>query len=527
MPRTSSGHARRGAGRRELHDRRHRRPSEAAAPSWQRLLVVFLALGSLLGAGIGAVHAQSAPGASRRGDATTTTVAPQEPAPVSCRLRVPADPLSARGLATPWVLAGDGRPCDETDPGQAAFVEATILDPATGDVTIYRPLVVNEGGDGGAAVRPQVPRLPARAVVGINVGFNGDSLTLDDTPGVTRGRCDNGIPGSIFGQVIFCNDAAFFAAAHRALAAHLPGLAIPPLGTDLHGDVCPTTSSFDVVDQDAKDNSTTTYLAAGGRTAQATAANAARLAGATQLANGSDHRLFSRFIVPALGCDAPRTTDLPLAKDVTDPRHPVMATSMHLMDLSANVHADAIPAALIPAGNPMVLVDGEPNLEKLNRYRVDVDEPPVQSLDQASTAAFCEGLLGADPAGRPLAPAAGLAKLFEDRDLTIGAPSPEPDVATNLFGFLVSRWKASYGPDNLGCEGLTRVPDPAALVTNDGGLVTDATLGTPATTTTTQAPASSAAGSPTTLTGPTTTAGAGSTATTIGTGGATTTVPYP
>src|SRR3977135_987910 len=53
----------------------------------------------------------------------------------NCSLIVPANPLSAQGLATPYQLvatdptAGD---CHETNTSQSAFVQAAVLDPATG-----------------------------------------------------------------------------------------------------------------------------------------------------------------------------------------------------------------------------------------------------------------------------------------------------------------------------------------------------------------------------------------------------------
>ena len=46
---------------------------------------------------------------------------------MNCTLAVPANPLSAQGLATPWQL-GDG--CSMANGGtEGAFVEATILAP--------------------------------------------------------------------------------------------------------------------------------------------------------------------------------------------------------------------------------------------------------------------------------------------------------------------------------------------------------------------------------------------------------------
>ena len=53
---------------------------------------------------------------------------------LDCTLIVPANPLSAQGLATPYQLVatipGKG-PCHESNPDQMAFVQGAVLDPAT------------------------------------------------------------------------------------------------------------------------------------------------------------------------------------------------------------------------------------------------------------------------------------------------------------------------------------------------------------------------------------------------------------
>src|SRR5690349_5950604 len=96
-----------------------------------------------------------------------------------CALIVPQHPLSARGLATPYQLTGSdvgGSPCHEAESGTAAFVQAAVLDPATGQISIYNPLVIDRGTQ--PAVAPVVPTLPANAVVGIWFGSNGSVLRL-------------------------------------------------------------------------------------------------------------------------------------------------------------------------------------------------------------------------------------------------------------------------------------------------------------------------------------------------------------
>jgi hypothetical protein len=142
-----------------------------------------------------------------------TATAPVVAANVSCDIIVPADPLSTAGLATPWQLTGPGgmspaaSGCSTANAANlGAFVQATILDPATGKLAVYEPLVITQG-----AAPPVVSALPAGSVVTIDVGFNGTNLTqLGATPAaLQQGNRDNGLNGSIYGQVSFCNGVAF------------------------------------------------------------------------------------------------------------------------------------------------------------------------------------------------------------------------------------------------------------------------------------------------------------------------------
>jgi hypothetical protein len=111
---------------------------------------------------------------------TAKTAAAATPAVnMNCTLIVPANPLSAQGLATPYQLVAtnpaDG-PCNEANGNQTAFVQGAIINPRTGQLSIYDPLVVDAGTQPAAA--PVVPRLPRGAVVGIWFGYNGNTLSL-------------------------------------------------------------------------------------------------------------------------------------------------------------------------------------------------------------------------------------------------------------------------------------------------------------------------------------------------------------
>lgn len=75
--------------------------------------------------------------------ATLLAIAEAKTNPGACFLRVPKDPLTAKGLATPYILKKGN--CDQTIADQQVFVEATVFDPDTKTFGVYHPLVINEG----------------------------------------------------------------------------------------------------------------------------------------------------------------------------------------------------------------------------------------------------------------------------------------------------------------------------------------------------------------------------------------------
>ena len=347
----------------------------------------------------------------------------------NCTLIVPPAPLTAQGLATPYQLVATNRrngPCHEINPNQSAFVEATIINPATGAVAIYRPLVVDRGAP--PAAPPVVPRLSPGSVVGLWFGFQGNTLTLRGA----RSGCVNGLPGSPFGEFAYCGAPEFFRAANAAIGTGK--LRVPPVGMARDGQPCPTTRDFAVVDQDQSDNLTTRYLALrNGRTAQFNAANIAALPVRAVLKNASDNELLTAFIDPALGC-VPFT-----APDLTAGGVP--GSSLALNELQAAASGTR-PMALVPPNDLMVRVHGRPSAAKTNLYRAGVDQPPLNpAVDTARN--YCRMLAGIAPA-----------RLRLDRPLTMRAPSPDPAAARNLFTFLRQRLRASF--IDLGCVAPAR-----------------------------------------------------------------------
>lgn len=374
----------------------------------------------------------------------------------NCTLIVPANPLSAQGLATPYQLTATNQnegPCNEANTDQSAFVQGVIYDPNTGAFSVYNPLVIDAGTQ--PAIRPQTPTLPQGAVVGLWFGFNSDNLTLR---GATRntlaqGGCVNGLRGSVFGQFAYCNAPAFFTAANQGIADGK--VQVPALQTATDGMPCPTVRDFSVVDQDQSDNVQTRYLAtADGRIAQLSDANAAQLQGATTLGNPSDNALLTNFIDPVVGCEAWK------APDLANNNAPVSTLALDELQAAANQQA---PVALLPLNNPMTLLNNNQSLAKTNLYRRGVDQPQAANNNDASGMIYCQNMVQT-----------GLARIQLDQTLTSAAASPDPGAANSLFTFLAQRFASAY--ELLNCQNLLNQPAPISVQTDADGVATSATI---------------------------------------------------
>jgi hypothetical protein len=427
-----------------------------------------------------ATAASVAPAPCPSGSASASASAPAAQAAATantnCDIIVPANPLSARGLATPYQLTGpNGTAAADSGCTMAnaaalgAFVQATILNPRTGALAVYNPLVITQGTT--PAVAPVVPRLPRGAVVTIDFGFNGTTLTqVGATPNALRqGRCVNGL-GSPFGQQSFCNGTAFFRTAYQLMA--FGRLRVPSEGTSAKivptagrlgsGQACPNVRNFDMIDQDQSDNVTSTYLLNPntGQTAQDTAANEASMAGTQALSNGSDNALVDKFMDPALGC-----TPF-MAPDLANNNTPTTSQALDELLAAAPRNTPRVPA-LVPENDPMVL-DANGNLDpaKTNLYRAEVGQSAISRQNDRwdSPANYCQNMINIQG---PF--------LAANQAVFAGGPSPVPAVGSNLFTFLANRLLMSF--DNLGCKnfGLT---NPVQVALDGNGAATSAIINT-------------------------------------------------
>ena len=407
--------------------------------------------------------------AANSGNAGVSSTAVED----TCDIIVPAHPLTAQGLATPYQLTGPSGGSSAATGCQmsnsvnlGAFVQATILNTQTGALSVYNPLVITAGTT--PAVKPVVPKLPKHAVVTIDFGFNGTFLLQQGaTPGaLSEGNCVDGTPGSPFGQVSFCNGINFFNTAlqlERAGRLTIPSAGIArnivasggALGT---GRECPTTRNFDMIDQDPSDNVTTKYLfdPATGQTAQDTTANAARMSGAQVLVNGSDNALIDDFLDPALGCTPLMAPDLG--------NHGTMATSQALDELLAAANQPA-RVALVPENDEMVLDNGGNfDVAKTDLYRAEIGQAPVDSQSNASSSPqmFCQNMVNIQT---PF--------IAANEKVFAAWPSPVPTVGDTLYTFMANRLASSF--DNLNCKGFG-LHQSVTVTLNSAGAATAATL---------------------------------------------------
>jgi hypothetical protein len=369
----------------------------------------------------------------------------------NCTVTVPDRPLTAKGLATPWVL-GDGCTWENGD-SEGVFIDATILAP-NGQLQVYNPLVINQGTT--PAVAPTPPTIARGSQVILSVGYNGNALALVGR-GARQGNCIDAFGNSLINQTPQCNAVNFYRMANAEIRRGT--LKIPATGTGQDGRACQTTRDFALIDQDQSDNAVASYLfdPATGKSAQATAANATAMTGATVEQNGSDNGLLDKFVDPALGC-TPFTAPNP-----TNPNG--SSSSQALNELSARANQKGT-IALLPVNNPQLLVGGQFSIGKTNTYRMETDQrllPFNTNLDR-NAARYCQDMINI-----------AMPRLKLDAAMETGTASPVPALGNNLANFLAARLSGSF--DNLNCKnyGLT---NPITLTTDANGVATAATYNT-------------------------------------------------
>jgi hypothetical protein len=399
-----------------------------------------------------------------------------------CTLIVPATPLTAQGLVTPYLLNGLNNAtagnCHQNNDAQTCFVEAVIWDANNNALSAYHPLVIDQNpltpGVHPQLVAPTPVTLNPGSTVALWFGANSNTLTLLDNGAgsLQAGSCVNGIifngQLSIFGQVAYCNAVTFFALVQAAISSN--ALVAPPLGTAIDGDPCPTVRDFSLVDMDPSDNVVTSYIVdANSRTAQNNSQNlmALGIANVMVKVNPSDNRLITA-IDAAIGCKPWMIPNLDDNVNGVTGVHGMVATQA-----TNELHAfkfQQAPIAYIPLGDPMARVANQPNLQKVNAYRAGLGQPNAATSNDANIVDFCTNFYNIHPR-----------RLLKNFRTLINFPSPAPTVADSLFTFMAQRFFAAFGRNNLNCQDLLGVNNPINLTVNGNGLVIGAVIVPPTT----------------------------------------------
>jgi hypothetical protein len=417
------------------------------------------------------------PTASDTAAALATTPAAGMESNTTCDIIVPANPLSAQGLATPYQLTSPNGTtpvqsgCEMSNGAKlGAFVQATILDPATGALSVYEPLVITKG------TRPDTPDMkldppviPADAVVTIDFGFNGtDLVQVGATPAtLADAHCVSGQEGSPFGQTSFCNGVNFFNAVRQAerkglLKVPPPGTsnAIVPSGGDLGtGRSCPVISNFEVAGLAPGESVSTAYLLnpLTGQTAQDNTTYRGYIAGATLLHGNSTSAVLDQYVDPIFGCTPFEAPDLSNAN--------VPTFSEALDEIAAGAYRPKT-VALVPENDKVVMDRGKSDPAKTDRYREELGQTPISSQSDKSSdpAMYCQNL--ADIQAPFLA---------ANQKLLATGQSPVTATADNLLTFLANDLSASF--TSLGCLQF-HLTNPVTLDRNSAGAAIAATFDT-------------------------------------------------
>jgi hypothetical protein len=409
--------------------------------------------------------------------AALTAPAASTTSSTTCDIIVPANPLTAQGLATPYRLTGPNgmtpaqSGCEMSNAAKlGAFVQATILDPATGALSVYEPLVITQGtkpDTPGMKLNP--PVIPADAVVTIDFGFNGaDLVQVGATPTtLADAGCVSGQAGSSFGPTSFCNGANFFNAVQQAerkglLKVPSPGTsnAIVPSGGDLGtGQSCPVIRNFEVAGLDPGESVTTTYLLnpLTGQTAQDNSTYESYIAGATLLHGNSANVVLDQYVDPILGCTPFEAPDL---SNANAPNF-----SEALDEIAAGAYQPKT-AALVPENDKVVMDGGQPDPVKTDRYREELGQPLIsgQSDKTSDPATYCQNLVDIQ------APF-----LAANQRLLATSQSPVTATADNLLTFLANDLSASF--TSLGCQEF-HLTNPVTLKRSSAGMTIAATFDT-------------------------------------------------
>ena len=221
---------------------------------------------------------------------------------------------------------------------------------------------------------------------------------------------------------------------------------------------CPSTRSFQLVDQDPSDNVTSTYLLTGnGQTAQFNTANKAALAGAQAINNGSDNMLLDAFLDPTLGCTPFEAPDLSTrrAGHLAGPGRTVRGQGSRRRRSPWSRRTTRWSWSTTPSARPRPTSTAATSASRRSAT-------PTTQAD--SPANFCQNMVNIQT---PF--------LANNQALLATDTSPVPGTGNNLLTFMANRLNMSF--TNLNCQNFG-LKNPVTVTLDGNGAAIAATFNT-------------------------------------------------
>ena len=350
-----------------------------------------------------------------------------------CGLIVPENPLSYQGLNTPYILksfTGNAADCSVLDQRTTVFVEIVIFDISASTFYIYNPLVVNRLKQ--IKIYDEIPQLPDQNIVGIWFGSNGVTFKLiDSNNSLHFGDCIDGYNGSIFGNFAYCNARIFFTTISKYR------ISIPNIGKTVNGFTCLTTRSFEFNEQYQISNVISSYIVLNSyKIVMKTIKNLSIFKPLFIIISKSNGYILNNYISIATGCT------IFAGYDFTEQF--IMKTSMILNEIYASLDVEQV---FIPSTHPSVTIDGVPNLNKLNLYRIGLNQSTVSEIDYNDSRLYCDGIYKKTPIF-----------LYKHHDLLNNYITPDETLGNSLLNVMISRFLTSWNTYN--CTEVLKVEFP-------------------------------------------------------------------
>lgn len=350
----------------------------------------------------------------------------------TCSLITPSFPLTVTGLEDPFILLpqDNSSNCSIFSKDYSIVIEIVILDLTNYQFYIYNPTIIDNSVN--EYIKTTKFSISDNYIIGIWIMSDKISFILD----TFTEECI-----TINDKFAHCNTKVFFETVNNLISANK--IILPVL--EPH---CLTTRSFPFLYQYQELGITSKYIISNKQRLFNNTPSQIEIFDVTKIIdNYSNSKLLTDFLNIALKCVSLTGIDL---IDMTTRK-----SSLALNEIQASMQRNQ---AFIPSGHPSVLVDGKPNLEKLNKYRSGFNQPVLSTLNIEDTKDYCNNIY--DETGL---------YLFMNYKSLSNFKSPNMDISINLIDYMAERFVYTWNLFN--CSVLTNKDIPFNVMKNENGII--------------------------------------------------------